>query len=89
MVKMGLGGQFQRVIDQYDLELVKKRSRSPDNQDSNQMHFNTTLIKILTRCKIMYLSLHKIQVIFKLISKRESMHLKILDLDQKLQNLHS
>lgn len=57
MCKLGLKDQFERVVEQYEEE--RKES------------LRKTLIKKLLRCKIMYASLSKIQVIFKLIISRE------------------
>lgn len=49
-----------------------------DNYDEDMAsNLQTTLLKVLTRCKIMYLSLYKVQTIFKLINKREEMLAKI------------
>lgn len=69
MNKLGLTDQFQRVMDNYD-----------DDMASN---LQTTLLKVLTRCKIMYLSLYKVQTIFKLINKREDLLNRIAYLDLK------
>jgi hypothetical protein len=47
--KLGLKGQFERVLEAYDREFESGRS---------SLHL--TLIKVLTRCKILYVSLYKI-----------------------------
>jgi len=49
-----------------------------DNYDEDMAaNLQTTLLKVLTRCKIMYLSLYKVQTIFKLINRMEDMLSKI------------
>lgn len=70
MSKLGLKDQFQRVMDNYDEDMAS--------------NLQTTLLKVLTRCKIMYVSLHKIQTIFKLINKRLEMLNKISYFESQL-----
>ena len=49
-----------------------------DNYDEDMAaNLQNTLLKVLTRCKIMYLSLYKVQTIFKLINRMEDMLSKI------------
>jgi hypothetical protein len=69
MNKMGLKDQFQRVMDNYDNDMAS--------------NLQTTLIKVLTRCKIMYLHLQKIQLIFKLINRRAELTSRLNFMHQK------
>ena len=57
MRKLGFQDHFGHILASYNLQV--KHSLQP------------TLIKVLTRCKIMYLSLYSIQTIFKLITRRD------------------
>ncbi|CDW91047.1 UNKNOWN [Stylonychia lemnae] len=68
MCKHGLKDQFDHVMDQYDKD-----------RDAN---FKVTLIKQLIRCKIMYVSLGQIELIFKIIKQRDDIQLKIAEIEK-------
>ncbi|CDW78158.1 UNKNOWN [Stylonychia lemnae] len=69
MGKLGLIDQFDRVLDQY--------------QEEKKVSLRKTLIKQLFRCKIIYESITKIQVIFKIIKQRDQFEKKINDYEIK------
>ncbi len=68
MIKFGLDEPFQRVNVYYE-------SIKTDN-------LRMLLIKVLTRCLVMYDSLSKIEVIFKLMRKRAEHEQKFQDFDK-------
>jgi hypothetical protein len=63
MAKLGLDEAFQKVLNHY--ETLK--------------HKDTQLMKVLTRCMVMYESLGKITVIFKLMRRRSEMEQRFID----------
>ena len=65
MIKLGLDDPYQRVVVYY--EALKSG------------HLRLLLIKVLTRCLVMYESLGKMEIIFKLMRKRNEMEERFRD----------
>lgn len=68
MVKLGLDEPFQKVIVHYDT--IKSEN------------LRLLLLKVLTRCLVMYESLGKMVVIFKLMKKRAEMEERFRDFEK-------
>lgn len=68
MIKLGLDEPYQKVVVHY--EYLKPN------------HLRPLLIKVLTRCMVMYESLGKMEIIFKLMRKRAEMEERFRDFEK-------
>jgi hypothetical protein len=68
MIKLGLDEPYQKVVVHY--ESLKAE------------HLRLLLIKVLTRCMVIYDSLGKMEVIFKLMRKRAEMEERFRDFEK-------
>jgi len=68
MIKLGLDDPFQKVISTYDM--IKNQN------------IRLCLLKVLTRCMVMYDSLSKIGVIFKLMRRRADIDARFNDFER-------